>query len=45
MVENRIQKRVSAIARHTGDGGLGVEFLDLSPDNVERLAAFVDENW
>ena len=34
----------TAIARHTRDGGLGVEFLDLSPDNLERLAAFVDEN-
>ena len=35
----------TAIARHIGDGGLGVEFLDLSPDNLERLAAFVDEHW
>ena len=34
----------TAIARHTRDGGLGVEFLDLSPDNLERLAVFVDEN-
>ncbi|MDP6581969.1 MAG: PilZ domain-containing protein [Vicinamibacterales bacterium] len=34
----------TAIARHTRGGGLGVEFLDLSPDNLERLAAFVDEN-
>ena len=34
----------TAIARHTRGGGLGVEFLDLSPDNVERLTAFVDEN-
>ncbi len=35
----------TAMARHTRDGGLGVEFLDLSPDNLERLAAFVDEHW
>ncbi len=34
----------TAIARHTRDDGLGVEFLDLSPDNRERLAAFVDEH-
>ena len=32
----------TAIARHTGGGGLGVEFLDLSPDNLKRLAAFVN---
>ncbi len=35
---------VTAIARHTRGGGLGVEFLDLSPDNRERLATFVDTN-
>ena len=34
----------AAMARHTRGGGLGVEFLDLSPDNLERLAAFVDTN-
>ena len=34
----------TAIARHTRGGGLGVEFLDLSPDNLNRLAAYVDEN-
>ena len=34
----------TAIARNTHDGGLGVEFLDLSPENINRLAAFVDEN-
>ena len=35
----------TAIARHTqGGGGLGVEFLDLSPDNLKRLAGFVDAN-
>jgi len=34
----------TAIARHTRGGGLGVEFLDLSPDNRTRLARFVDEN-
>ncbi len=32
----------TAIARHTRGGGLGVEFLDLSPDNLRRLAAFVN---
>ena len=35
---------VTAIARHTRAGGLGVEFLDLSPDNLGRLRAFVDSN-
>ena len=34
----------TAMAGHTRGGGLGVEFLDLSPDNLERLAAFVDTN-
>ena len=34
----------TAIARHTRGGGLGIEFLDLSPDNLGRLMAFVDEN-
>ncbi len=34
----------TAIGRNTHDGGLGVEFLDLSPENLGRLAAFVDEN-
>ena len=34
----------TAMARHTRGGGLGVEFLDLSPENLGRLAAFVDEN-
>ena len=34
----------TAIARHTRGGGLGVEFLDLSPDNLDRLAAYVDES-
>ena len=34
----------TAIARHTRGGGLGVEFLDLSPDCLERLTAFVNEN-
>ena len=34
----------TAIARNTHGGGLGVEFLDLSPDNLKRLATFVDEN-
>ena len=34
----------TAIARHTRDGGLGVEFLDLSPDNLRKLAAFVEAN-
>ena len=33
----------TAVARHTRGGGLGVEFLDLSPQNLKRLAAFVDE--
>ena len=32
----------TAIGRNTHDGGLGVEFLDLSPENRKRLAAFVD---
>ena len=32
----------AAIARHTRGGGLGVEFLDRSPDNLKRLAAFVN---
>jgi len=32
MEENRVHKRVSS---HTRRGGLGVEFLDLSPDNLE----------
>ena len=32
----------TAIARHTRGGGLGVEFLELSPDNLKRLAAFVN---
>ena len=32
----------TAIARHTRGGGLGVEFLDLSADNRQRLAAFVN---
>jgi hypothetical protein len=35
---------VTAIVRHTQTGGLGVEFLDLSPDNLGRLRAFVDTN-
>ena len=34
----------TAIARHSRGGGLGVEFLDMSPDHLGRLAAFVDEN-
>ena len=34
----------TAIARNTRGGGLGVEFLDLSPDNLQGLATFVDEN-
>ena len=34
----------TAITRHARDGGFGVEFLDLSPDNLNRLATFVDEN-
>ena len=34
----------TSIARHTRGGGLGVEFLDLSPENLARLSAFVDEN-
>ena len=34
----------TAIARNTRGGGLGVEFLDLSPDDLNRLATFVDEN-
>ncbi len=34
----------TAIGRNTRDGGLGVQFLDLSPENLKRLAAFVDEN-
>ena len=34
----------TAMVRHTRSGGLGVEFLDLSPDDLGRLAAFVDEN-
>ncbi len=33
----------TAIGRNTHDGGLGVEFLDLSPENRKRLKAFVDE--
>ena len=52
MEGNRVHKRVpgcggviasTAITRHTRDGGVGVEFLDLSPNNLERLAASVDE--
>jgi hypothetical protein len=34
----------TSMARHTRGGGLGVEFLDLSPENLARLSAFVDEN-
>ena len=34
----------TAIGRNTRDGGLGVEFIDLSPDNRARLAAFIDAN-
>ncbi len=34
----------TAIARHTRGGGLGVKFLDLSPNKRTRLATFVDEN-
>ena len=34
----------TAIARNTRGGGLGVEFLDLSPENLRRLAAFVGAN-
>jgi hypothetical protein len=30
----------TAIGRNTHDGGLGVEFIDLSPDNRTRLATF-----
>ena len=32
----------TAIGRNTYNGGLGVEFIDLSPDNRARLKAFVD---
>ncbi len=34
----------TAVARNTHGGGLGIEFLDLSPENIDRLATFVDEN-
>ena len=34
----------TAITRHTRNSGFGVEFLDLSSDNVKRLATFIDEN-
>ena len=35
---------ITAIARHTRNGGIGVEFLDLSPNNLQRLTTFIDEN-
>ena len=32
----------TAIGRNTRSGGLGVEFLDLSSDNLTRLTTFID---
>tara|TARA_A100001037_G_C14765695_1_gene463835 strand:+ start:320 stop:499 length:180 start_codon:yes stop_codon:yes gene_type:complete len=43
MEENRVHRRVS-LHTEVWRGGLGVEFLGLSPDNRERLAAYVDAN-
>ena len=34
----------TVMARHTRGGGLGVEFLDMSPESLSRLTAFVDES-
>ena len=34
----------TAIGRNTRNGGLGVEFIDLSPDNRARLEAFIGAN-
>ena len=35
---------VTAIARNSRGDGVGVEFLDLSPENRDRLQSYVDSN-